>query len=204
VRPVRRAFPGADRGSRRRRPVGRADGAGTVRCGVSELEAEAAGRAGLLPLGAHATQALDEHRVGGQRLRAVDELVEDLVVAGRAHVEQVLDGLLLGTGVLPPLALELEDAAVAVAELGRVGLAVTYDARSTHATSLLRDLVRGHSRARNHKRDITRPGVARAGHGTGGPLLPGRAGVIQCSGDHHAGVAPGAGPPELGGGARPR
>ena len=46
----------------------------------------------------------------------VDQGVEDLVVAGRRHVELLADRGLLGAGVLPPLALELQDLAVAVAQ----------------------------------------------------------------------------------------
>ncbi len=74
----------------------------------SGLDARPAGRAGPLPRRTHATQPLDEHRVSGHGLRPVDERVEHLVVAGRGHVEQLADGLLLGSGVLPPGPLELE------------------------------------------------------------------------------------------------
>ena len=47
----------------------------------------------------------------------VDQGVEHLVVAGGRHVEQLADGLLLGAGVLPPLALEGQDLAVARRQL---------------------------------------------------------------------------------------
>src|SRR5918911_4208743 len=67
---------------------------------------EAPRRAGALARLAHAPQPLHEHRVVSERLGAVDEGIEQLVVARRRHVEQLADGLLLGTGVLPPLALE--------------------------------------------------------------------------------------------------
>src|SRR5690606_20376532 len=40
-------------------------------------------------------QPIDQHRVVGQCLRPVDEVVEDLVVARRRHGEQLADGLLL-------------------------------------------------------------------------------------------------------------
>jgi hypothetical protein len=82
---------------------------------------------GARPLarGAQAAQALDEHRVVGESRRVVDEPVEHLVVARRAHLEQVTDGGLLGARVFPPLPLEGEDLAIAVAEVadgaGRLG-----------------------------------------------------------------------------------
>ena len=81
-----------------------------------ELEAEPAGRALPLPGGAQPAQPADQQRVGLERLGAVDERVEDLVVARRGHVELLADRGLLGAGVLPPVPLELEDLAVAVAE----------------------------------------------------------------------------------------
>ena len=68
--------------------------------------------------GAQAAQPLDRHGVRLERCRVVDEGVGHLVVARRAHVEQLADGLLLGAGVLPPLPLEGDDLAVAVAEPG--------------------------------------------------------------------------------------
>src|SRR6478735_7621727 len=92
---------------------------------TSDLEAVSAG--GSLPLagGPQPAQPADEQRVGGERLGAVDEGVEDLVVARRRHVELLADGGLLGPGVLPPLALELEDLAVALAQARRgIGVAV--------------------------------------------------------------------------------
>ena len=86
------------------------------RKGRVELDAEPAGRAGALAGGPQPAQPLDEHRVGLERGRAVDEGVEHLVVARGAHVEQLADRLLLGAGVLPPLPLEGEDLAVALAQ----------------------------------------------------------------------------------------
>src|SRR6476659_1226080 len=107
---ARQAGPGmtepAGRRARRARSVG------------SELDAEAAGRAGPLAARAQAAQALDQHRVGLERGRAVDQGVEHLVVARRAHVEELTDRLLLGPGVLPPLPLEGDDLAVALTQLG--------------------------------------------------------------------------------------
>src|SRR3954451_23734747 len=85
----------------------------------SDLEAEAAGRSLALPGGAEPPQPADQQRVGLEGLRAVDERVEDLVVAGRGHVELLANRGLLGAGVLPPLALEVEDLAVAFTEGGR-------------------------------------------------------------------------------------
>src|SRR5207344_2070554 len=79
-------------------------------CG-SGLQTEAAGRTGPLAAGPQPAQALDEHRVVRQGGRVVDQGVEHLVVARRAHVEELLDRRLLGAGVLPPLPLEGDDLA---------------------------------------------------------------------------------------------
>src|SRR5213075_3033664 len=59
-------------------------------------------------------------RVVLEGLRAVDEGVEDLVVPRRAHVELLPDRALLRAGVLPPLALEVEDAAITLRQAARV------------------------------------------------------------------------------------
>src|SRR5690242_11109395 len=83
---------------------------------ISDLEPEPARRAGALPLRAHPAQAADQQGVGDERLGTVDERVEDLVVAGRGHVEGLADGGLLRAGVLPPLALELQDLAVTLTQ----------------------------------------------------------------------------------------
>src|SRR5438270_14002203 len=91
-----------------------------ARCGLafrrSDLDTETARGALALPAGTQSPQPLDEHRVGGERGGSVDQRVEHLVVARRRHVEQFADRLLLGAGVLPPLALEREDLAVAATE----------------------------------------------------------------------------------------
>ena len=53
-----------------------------------------------LPRGAQPTQALDEHRVEGERRRVVQQAVQHLVVAGGRHVEELADlGLDLGAGL---------------------------------------------------------------------------------------------------------
>src|SRR6185312_12997153 len=52
----------------------------------SELDAEPPGRARALAGGPQPAQPLDEHRVGLERGGAVDQGVEDLVVAGGTHV----------------------------------------------------------------------------------------------------------------------
>src|SRR5437868_1416558 len=75
---------------------------------VRDVEAEGARGARRLAGGPGAAQATHEQRVVLQRLGTVDERVQHLVVAGRGHVELLADGLLLGAGVLPPLALEVE------------------------------------------------------------------------------------------------
>src|SRR5215218_3450846 len=81
-----------------------------------DLEAETAGRALALAGGSQTSEPAHEQRVDLEGLGAVDERVEHLVVAGGRHVELLADRSLLGAGVLPPLALELEDLAVAVAQ----------------------------------------------------------------------------------------
>jgi hypothetical protein len=68
-----------------------------------------------------APQALDQHRVVGERRLVVDHAVEQLVVARRRDVEALADGLLLRAGVLPPLALEVEDLARSSRPGGVVG-----------------------------------------------------------------------------------
>src|SRR6476646_2374466 len=56
---------------------------------LSGLEAEPAGGPSPGSGRAHPAQPLDEHGVELERLRAVDQRVEHLVVAGGAHVEQL-------------------------------------------------------------------------------------------------------------------
>ena len=65
----------------------------------------------------------------------VDEGVEDLVVARAAHVEQVANRLLLGPGVLPPLALELEDPPIALRHCGRRLIGVEACGARIHASN---------------------------------------------------------------------
>jgi hypothetical protein len=64
-----------------------------------------------LPLTRHAltAEAPYQHRVFGEGGRRVDQAVEDLVVAGRRHVERVPDRTLFRAALLPPAALERED-----------------------------------------------------------------------------------------------
>src|SRR3954471_4068607 len=108
--------------------------------GGSDVDAEAAGRARPLAARAHPAQALDQHRVGLEGRRAVEERVEHLVVAGRAHVEELLDGLLLRPGVLPPLALERQDLEVtrAQAVLGLVAVRLRRGVICAHVPVSLR------------------------------------------------------------------
>src|SRR5262249_23749077 len=80
------------------------------------LEAEAPRRAGLLAAGTEPSQPLHQHGVGGQRLGPVDQRVEHLVVARRRHREELLDGVFLHPGVLPPLAFERQDVVFAAGE----------------------------------------------------------------------------------------
>src|SRR5690348_14806840 len=101
-----KATPRWSRSARRTRPM-------------SDLEAEPTGGALALTGGAEAAEPADQQRVGGERLVAVDQRVQHLVVPGRAHVELLADRGLLGSGVLPPLTLEGEDRLVALAQLDR-------------------------------------------------------------------------------------
>src|SRR4051812_11040425 len=67
---------------------------------------QTAGRALTLPRATEPTQALHQHRVVGERLRKIDQGVENLVVARRRHAEEFGDRVLLGSRVAPPLTLE--------------------------------------------------------------------------------------------------
>src|SRR5450631_3684285 len=87
--------------------------------GGSGLGTEPAGRTCSLTSGPQATQSFDQHRVGLQGSRVVDQGVEHLVVACGVHVEELADGLFFGACILPPLALKGDDLAVAVAQLTR-------------------------------------------------------------------------------------
>src|SRR5947209_12404816 len=73
------------------------------------LGAQAAGHPLPLAERPEALEALHQDGVVGDGVRHVDDLVQELVVAGGRHVQGFLDGTLLGAGVLPPEALELED-----------------------------------------------------------------------------------------------
>src|SRR3954471_22646116 len=77
----------------------------------SPVEFGTPGCARPLPRLPHPPQPLDYHRVAGECLPPVDERVEELVVPGRRHVEQLPDRLFLRARVLPPLPLEREDLA---------------------------------------------------------------------------------------------
>src|SRR5215217_1233605 len=91
------------------------DGEGSLMVAL-DLEPEAARGALTLAGGPEPAQPADEQGIDLEGLGPVDQGVEHLVVAGGRHVELLADGSLLGAGVLPPLALELEDLAVAVAQ----------------------------------------------------------------------------------------
>jgi hypothetical protein len=66
--------------------------------------------------GAQPTEATDQHRVVYERLGAVEQCVQELVVARCGHSQLFSDGLFLGARVTPPLLLEVENRAVAVAQ----------------------------------------------------------------------------------------
>jgi len=59
--------------------------------------------------GALALEALDQHGVIGDGRRVVDQPAEELIVGGGPDSELAPDGLLLGAGVAPPMALEGQD-----------------------------------------------------------------------------------------------
>src|SRR5215472_9567480 len=61
-------------------------------------------------------QPLDQHRIELERLRAVDQLVEQLVVPGRRDAEHLRDGLLLGASGAPRAPFEGQDAHVALGQ----------------------------------------------------------------------------------------
>src|SRR5450756_250953 len=99
-----------------------------LRLDVSGLSTQASSRARPLTRGPKAIQTLDQHRVGLEGSRVVDQGVEHLVVPRGAHVEELANGLLLGASVLPPLTLEGDDLTVAVAQLAqRCGLDLCRD-----------------------------------------------------------------------------
>src|SRR5664279_5566018 len=87
----------------------------------SEVDADPPRRARPLAGGAHPAQPLYQHRVGRERLGGVDQRIEHLVVARRTHVEEFLDRLLLGPGVLPPLPFEAQDLAVPLSQARQAG-----------------------------------------------------------------------------------
>src|SRR5262249_38290357 len=66
------------------------------------------GRADPLAARALAAQPLDQDRIRGHRFRAVNELVEHLVVGGGGHPEVVGDRLSVGARLPPPGPLERE------------------------------------------------------------------------------------------------
>jgi hypothetical protein len=84
-----------------------------ARAGSPDVEAEPPRRTCLLPTGPQPAQPFDQHRVGRQRLGAVHQRIEHLVITGGRHREEVLDGIFFGAGVLPPLALERQDVVLA-------------------------------------------------------------------------------------------
>src|SRR6478735_10805940 len=88
----------------------------------SDFEAQPAGRASLLPARPQATEPPDQQWILGQGCRVVDDLVEHLVVPGRRQAEHLLDRLLLGSGVLPPLTLEGQDVPITAGQTGTDGL----------------------------------------------------------------------------------
>src|SRR5437016_5946022 len=113
-----------DRISRRRCASGTRRSAG-ARCTVRRVPPPRAARV-ILPLlstrgpalgarthpvaaGALAAQPLDQNGVEPERFRPVDEVVQQLVVAGRGEPKEVGDRLLLGTRLPPPAPLERHD-----------------------------------------------------------------------------------------------
>src|SRR5690625_895130 len=81
---------------------------------VLKLDAQLAGGALAAAVGAQPAEPLDGHRVEGERFGAVDQPVEQLVVAGGGEAELLADGLFLGAFQFPPLAFEGQDALLRV------------------------------------------------------------------------------------------
>lgn len=77
------------------------------------------GRPGAVARRPQSTEPLHQHRVVGQRLRTINESVQDLVVASGGEVEQLARGLFLGSGVFPPLPLKIEDRPLTLGEPAR-------------------------------------------------------------------------------------
>jgi hypothetical protein len=82
----------------------------------SNLYTQSTCRPLTLPTCTQPAKPLDQHRVGRERVRRVDERVEHLVVTRRRHVEQLANGLFFRASVLPPLTLERKDLTVAAAQ----------------------------------------------------------------------------------------
>ncbi len=106
----------AQRAEPRQIPVAAADGKTAIlasghadRAGSRGLPSRRPRRAHPLPAGPLRAQPLDQDRVGLERLRPVDQLVEQLVVPGRRHVEHLGDGLLLHARGPPATPLERQD-----------------------------------------------------------------------------------------------
>ncbi len=103
-------FPGSRRAILPQRPVrARSPQRRTPSCPATRLPATRL---------AHATEPADEHRVVGERRRSVDDAMQQLVVPGRREAEAFADRPLLRDRELPALALEIEDLAGSVVELG--------------------------------------------------------------------------------------
>src|SRR6266508_3518601 len=81
------------------------------------LEPELAGESFAPPALPQATEPAHEHGVVGQTLRPVDRSVEEMVIAGKGEPEPLPDLSLLGAGVLPPFAFEVQHLAQARFEL---------------------------------------------------------------------------------------
>ena len=75
------------------------------RVGKSKLTAAGVG-ASL----AQAAKALDQHWGCQEGILAVDQVIEQLVIGRRGHIEELLDCALFGTCIAPPLAFEVENA----------------------------------------------------------------------------------------------
>ena len=112
----------------------------------------------LFPL---AAQAFDQERRIGQGGRLVEQLVQQLVVAGARQVEPLADLLLFVSGGRPPGLLEIEDGGVSRAELPHlerhgIGHAPTLDRNYTCVIRLQGSLLDVHPISGNPHRD--RPG----------------------------------------------
>ena len=77
-----------------------------------------AGGAGCCAGIAQAAKALDQHWRGLERILAIDQIIENLIVTRCAEVEELLDCALFSSSKAPPAAFEFKDTEFEVAQSG--------------------------------------------------------------------------------------